>query len=147
GGSQVRLERSFEPEAEPSILDEGLPRRFLSYELLELVGRGGMGIVYRARQTGLSRSVAVKLMLSYGRAQTPEVRTRFKREAEAIASLRHPNIVAIHEFGEHDGRPFFSMDFVQGVSLAELTRSGPISALRSARYTKTIAEAVAYAHG
>src|SRR5438552_12409224 len=71
---------------------------------------------------------------------------RFQREAETVARLRHPNIVAVHEFGEHSGQPFFSMDFVEGQSLAELISDGPLSIRRAVSFVKTIAEAVAYAH-
>jgi eukaryotic-like serine/threonine-protein kinase len=120
-------------------------RRFGDYELLAEVARGGMGVVYKARQLSLNRVVAVKLMQSGQFANEAEVR-RFRTEAAAAARLQHPNIVAVHEVGEQDGQPFFSMDFVEGRSLAELVLDSPLSPLRAARYVKTIAEAVHCAH-
>jgi WD40 repeat protein/serine/threonine protein kinase len=126
-------------------LGEDAPGRFGDYELIEEIARGGMGVVWRARQLSLNRTVAVKLMLAGTFAQ-PESIKRFRLEAEAAASLQHPNIVAIHEIGEHDGQPYFSMDYVEGQSLAQLVRERPLPARRAAAYLKTIAEAVHYAH-
>ena len=80
-----------------------------------------MGIVYRARQRSLNRIVAIKMLL-YGRFTNPRLVERFRAEARASASLRHPHIVAIHEVGEHDGQPYFSMDYVPGKNLADLVR-------------------------
>ena len=115
------------------------------YELLEEIARGGMGVVYRARQFSLNRIVAVKMMLSGQFASTAAVQ-RFRAEAESAANLHHPNIVAIHEVGEHDGQPYFSMDYVEGQDLGELVRERPLGAHQAARYLKTIAEAIHYAH-
>jgi eukaryotic-like serine/threonine-protein kinase len=126
-------------------LGEDDAHRFGDYELIEEIARGGMGVVWKARQLSLNRMVAVKLMLSGAFAQ-PEFVRRFRTEAEAAASLQHPNIVAIHEIGEHEGQPFFSMDYVEGQNLAQLVRDGPLPARRTAGYLKTIAEAVHYAH-
>jgi serine/threonine protein kinase len=118
---------------------------FGDYELLEEIARGGMGVVYKARQMSLNRPVALKMILA-GEWATPEARQRFRAEAEAAANLQHPNIVAIHEVGEHGGQQYFSMDFVVGQNLAELVRGKPLSAERAASYVKTIAEAVHFAH-
>jgi WD40 repeat protein/tRNA A-37 threonylcarbamoyl transferase component Bud32 len=120
-------------------------RYFGDYELLEEIARGGMGVVWKARQTSLNRVVALKMILSGHFAGAAEVR-RFRAEAEAAANLQHPNIVAIHEVGEHDGQHYFSMDYVGGRSLAEVVRDGPLPAKRAAGYVKTIAEAIHYAH-
>jgi tRNA A-37 threonylcarbamoyl transferase component Bud32 len=120
-------------------------RYFGDYEILEEIARGGMGVVYRARQLSLNRPVALKMILA-GEWATPEARQRFRAEAEAAANLQHPNIVAIHEVGEHEGQQYFSMDFVAGENLAELVRGNPLSAERAASYVKTIAEAVHFAH-
>jgi len=120
-------------------------KSFGDYEIIEEIARGGMGVVYRARQLSLNRVVAVKMILSGALAGDSE-RRRFRTEAETAARLQHPNIVAIHEVGEHEGHPFFSMDFVEGQSLAEIARHQPLPATRAARYLKTIAEAVQFAH-
>ena len=90
--------------------------RFGDYELLRQIGRGGMGVVYEARQTSLNRIVALKMILGGDVASLSAVR-RFQVEAEAAAKLAHPNIVAIHEFGERDGLPFFSMQRIEGTGL------------------------------
>ncbi len=121
------------------------PRRFGGYELLEEIARGGMGVVYRARQVQLNRVVGLKMILS-GRFASEQEVLRFRAEAEAAANLRHPNIVAIHETGEHEGQHYFSMDFVVGRNLAEIVHGGPLAAHRAARYGQAIAEAIQYAH-
>src|SRR5262249_50737734 len=106
---------------------------------------GGMGIVYRARQRSLKRIVALK-MIPFGPLATRESVLRFRAEAEAAAHLQHPNIIAIHEVGQCDGQHFFSMDYVEGGTLADLLRDGPLPARRAAEYLRTIAQAVHYAH-
>jgi WD40 repeat protein/predicted Ser/Thr protein kinase len=121
------------------------PRVFGDYELLEEVDRGGMGIVYKARQKSLDRIVAVKMLL-FGPLSSPEFVRRFRTEASAAASLQHPNVVAIHEVGVHRGQHYFAMDFVHGASLQKLLAAGPLPARKAAAYLKTIAEAIHYAH-
>lgn len=125
--------------------ESGTMRRFGDYELLEEIARGGMGVVYRARQLSLNRVVAVKMLL-LGQLSSPEAVRRFRAEASAAASLQHPNIVAIHEVGVHRGLQFFAMDFVDGPDLAQLVRDQPLAARRAAGYVKTIAEAIQFAH-
>jgi eukaryotic-like serine/threonine-protein kinase len=120
-------------------------RRFGDYELREEIARGGMGIVYRARQVSLNRIVAVKVLL-FGQFASAEFVKRFRAEAEAVASLRHPNIVGIHEVGEHQGQHFFSMDCIEGTDLAGLVHESPLPAGQAASLVKTITEALEYAH-
>src|SRR3989454_3548835 len=120
-------------------------RAFGDYELLEEIARGGMGIVYRARHVSLDRIVAVKMLL-FGPLASAEFVKRFRAEASAAASLQHPNIVAIHEVGVHQGQQYFAMDYVDGQSLAKLLANGPLVARNAASYLKTIAEAIHYAH-
>ncbi len=124
----------------------GTTLRYLGdYELLEEIARGGMGVVYRARQVTLNRIVAVKMILA-GNLAGEEAVQRFLVEAEAAANLQHPDIVAIHEIGQHKGQHFFSMDYVEGESLARKLEEGPLPAARAAGYLKTIAEAIHFAH-
>ncbi len=120
-------------------------RVFGNYDVLEQIGQGGMGVVYRARQRGLGRVVALKLMLAGSRATEAEIK-RFHTEAKAAATLKHPHVVAIHEVGEHEGQHYFSMDYIEGRSLAEVVRRTPLPAARAARYVKLIADAIHYAH-
>jgi WD40 repeat protein/tRNA A-37 threonylcarbamoyl transferase component Bud32 len=115
------------------------------YELLHEIARGGMGVIYKARQLSLNRIVALKMMLPSLLASATEAQ-RFRAEAEAAANLQHPNIVAIHEVGEHEGRLYFSMDYVEGQSLAALVREHPLPAETAARHVKTASEAIHYAH-
>jgi eukaryotic-like serine/threonine-protein kinase len=120
-------------------------QRFGDYELLEEISRGGMGVVFRARQVSLDRLVAIKMLL-FGPLASTEVVQRFRTEAAAAASLQHPNIVAIHEVGIHEKQHFFVMDYVAGRSLADIVRDGPLEPKRAAHYVKKIAEAIHYAH-
>jgi serine/threonine-protein kinase len=115
------------------------------FEILGFLGRGGMGVVYKARQINLNRIVALK-MIGRGRlADKDEVR-RFLAEAEAAASLKHPNIVAIHEVGEHEGQPYFTMDCVNAGNLADRMRDQPLPPECAARYLQQVAEAIHFAH-
>jgi len=125
--------------------EEGEIHKVGDYELLNEIARGGMGVVYRARQVSLKRLVAVKVLLTAEFANET-ARKRFGREAEAAASLSHPNIVSIYEVGEHNGQPYFSMELIDGHSLAELSRENPAPSRQAAQWLKTIAEAVHFAH-
>jgi len=121
-------------------------RYFGDYELVEEIASGGMGVVWKARQTSLNRIVALKMILAGKLAGEKEVQ-RFRREAEAAANLQHPNIVAIHEVGQHDGQHYYSMDYVQGRDLGAMVREGgPFPPARAAECLRTIAEAVHFAH-
>ena len=116
-----------------------------NYELIKEVGRGGMGVIYEARQRNLDRIVALKLIRAGALARTEGV-ARFKLEAAAAARLHHPNIVAVHEVGEHEGQHYYSMDYVLGRSLAAELRDGPFAPRRAAECVRDVAEAVHYAH-
>lgn len=132
-------------ENQPITGGDLLVRTFGDYELLEELGRGGMGVVYKARQKSLGRTVAVKMILA-GQYANKEFVTRFRAEAAAAAVLQHPNIIAIHEVGVQDGQHYFSMDYVPGRTLGEIVRQGPLPARKAASYLKTVAEAICYAH-
>ena len=136
----IHIDGGGEPEGEPRS-----PMAHGDYELLGEIARGGMGVVYRARQRSLDRIVAVKVLLG-GPFAGEEGKRRLRAEAAAAAKLQHPNIVAIHEAGELDGQPFYSMALVEGRTLAELVRDGPLPAPRAAAYVARIAAAVGYAH-
>jgi len=118
---------------------------FGDYELLEELARGGMGVIYKARQVSLNRIVAVKIILN-ARFTNAESIQRFRAEAQAAANLHHPNIVAIFEIGKTDRQHYCSMEYIEGRNLAALTREKPLPALTSARYVQRVAEAMHYAH-
>src|ERR1041384_4613550 len=122
-----------------------IAKRFGDYELLEEIARGGMGVVYKARQVRLNRLVAVKMILA-GEFASKEFVRRFRAEAEAAALLQHPNIVAIHDVGIHDGQHYFTMDYVAGQNLSQLVGTRPLPPAKAARYMQLVAEAIHYAH-
>jgi serine/threonine protein kinase len=134
-------------------LDDGSTKRsagdrvryFGEYELLEEIARGGMGVVFKARQVKLSRIVALKMILAGDLAGEEEIQ-RFKIEAEAAANLDHPGIVPIYEIGDHEGQHYFSMGFVDGISLAERVKEGPVPSQEAAWIVSQVAKAIAHAH-
>ena len=115
------------------------------YEILEEIARGGMGIVFKARQQKLKRVVALKMILSGQLANAGDVE-RFHREARAAGQLNHRNIVAIHEIGQHDGDHYFTMDYIEGHSLADEIRDESLPSRRAAELVMKVAEAVEFAH-
>ncbi len=125
--------------------DDAAHRDFGRYELLSEVGRGGMGVIYRARQKVLGSVVALKMIRSSQLASQDEVR-RFYQEARAAAGLRHPNIVSVHDVGEVGGQHFLTMDFVDGGSLADRLREGPLDPEPAAEMLLCVAQAVQYLH-
>jgi serine/threonine protein kinase/tetratricopeptide (TPR) repeat protein len=132
------------------LLKDDLPREpilgeFGEYELLEEIGRGGQGVVYRARQKNLNRTVALKV-IALGHWATETHLKRFRREAEAAASLEHPRIVPIYEIGERDGACYFSMKLAEGGPLDELVRREPLSLRKAAEMIAKLARTVHYAH-
>ena len=121
------------------------PPELSGYEVQAELGRGGMGVVYQAWHLRLHRLVALKMLLT-GAYARPEERERFRREAEAVAGLRHLNIVQVYDVGEHDGRPYFTMEFVEGGAWPRRSRRRPCRPARPPRLLATLAEAVQAAH-
>ena len=138
----------------PTIIDTPRPvqsaskqvvRYFGEYEILEELGAGGMGVVYKARQKKLSRVVALKMIRSGELANSSDVQ-RFEAEAKAAAKLSHPGIVSVHEVGVHDGHHFYTMDYVEGGNLSQLHRDKPVPAKHAAKLVRQLAESMHYAH-
>jgi eukaryotic-like serine/threonine-protein kinase len=134
--------------SEASAGASALPRAFPEvegYEILGIVREGGMGIVYKAWQVPVERPVALK-MIRAGEKATPRNIARFHREAQAIGQLQHPNIVQLYEHGEADGRPFFSMEFLEGGSLSDRFRDRPQPPQQAAQLVQVLADAVHFCH-
>jgi WD40 repeat protein len=121
------------------------PELIAGYEILAEIGRGGMGVVFKARQGNLGRTVALKVLRA-GSHAGPQERRRFQREAEAVARLAHPHIVQIYEVGEHHGLPYLALEYVAGGSLAGRLRGVPQKPLEAAALVETLARAVHAAH-
>jgi serine/threonine protein kinase len=132
-----------EPKMVPSV--EEISRRFPQLEILECLGRGGMGVVYKARQPKLNRLVALKI-LAKEREKDPRFAERFLREAQALARLSHANIVTVHDFGEADGLFFLLMEYVDGMNLREILRAGKMAPDQALAIVPRICEALQYAH-
>src|SRR5215472_12781191 len=138
----------------PTGLDRGLPTlppeepplpAVPGYAVEAVLGHGGMGVVYKARHLRLNRVVALKMTLA-GSYAGPHDRERFRREAEAVAALRHPNVVQLYDVGDADGRPYFTMEFMEGGSLAQKLAGKPQPARPGAQLVAILAEAVQAAH-
>ncbi len=128
-----------------SLTDQFLHSAFGDYELIEELGRGGMGIVFKAKQVGLNRTIALKTILAPHLA-APDQIARFKREAEAAAQLHHPGIVSVYDSGTIQNIHYFSMAYVDGGSLSDLLQQGPMNRQQAVKLMIAIADAVAYAH-
>jgi WD40 repeat protein/serine/threonine protein kinase len=129
-----------EPAAEPLRVQQ-----IGAYQIRRVLARGGMGVIYQAFDTRLKRAVALKMILSGPHAE-PAAFARFRGEAETIAHLQHPNIVQIYEVGEHEGLPFFALEFVDGPSLQQVLAQGPLASQTAAELTRTLAGAIDFAH-
>src|SRR5262249_31939111 len=119
--------------------------RIDDYELLQEIGRGGMGVVFKARHVRLGRVVALKMILGGALARADDLQ-RFETEAAAAAQLQHPNIVALYEAGTHEPQPYFSMEYVHGSSLAQRVALGTLPGRLAASHLEKTARAVHYAH-
>ncbi len=133
---------SVKPKVPSTLPSSAIPS---GYEILGTLGRGGMGVVYKALQRKANRQVALKMILSADHASDIE-KQRFQTEAEAIAQLDHPNIVKVFDVGEHDGKPYFALEFCNGGSLAEKIQQNPLTAKKAAEIVAEVAEGMAHAH-
>jgi serine/threonine-protein kinase len=139
------------PRGEPTVEDFKAaasvtrPPAIPGYEILAELGRGGMGVVYKVRQTSVNRLVALKMILAGGHAGQTQL-ARFLAEAEAVAQLEHPNLVRLYEVGQHDGLPYFTMEFVAGGSLSQRLDGTPLPATEAARLVEQLAQGMDYAH-
>ena len=131
--------------AGPSLLPPPPPRFFGDFELIRELGRGGMGVVYEARQQSLNRVVALKMVLR-GELASADDQARFRSEAEAAARLVHPNIVQVYEVGDVAGQPYFAMQYVPGPTLARRLAEGPLPPREAAGLVAAVARAVEHAH-
>lgn len=143
GSHASELTSPFMNDSPSGVLD--LPCRFGDYELLEELGRGGMGVVYRARQISLNRIVAIKMILRGDLASSSDL-DRFRAEAEAAARLDHPGIVPVYEVGHHNGRAYFSMKYIRGRTLSQLLADGPLPPREAAKILAAVARAIHFAH-
>src|SRR6266550_422612 len=131
--------------AQPPLPPEQIAPHFPQFEILECLGRGGMGVVYKARQKALNRFVALKL-LAPERVHDAKFAERFTREAQALAALNHPNIVTIHDFGQAGGFYFLLMEFVDGVNLRQAMKAGRFTPEQALAVVPPVCEALQYAH-
>jgi serine/threonine-protein kinase len=127
------------------VLSIDLPRMFGDFELLEELGRGGMGVVYRARQVSLGRIVAIKMVLR-GELASPADLARFRAEAQSAARLDHPHIVPVYEVGECGGQPYFTMKYIAGTTLARRLAEGPVAPREAAALLAPVCQAIHFAH-
>ena len=131
--------------AAPPLSPQEIAARFQQFEILECLGRGGMGVVYKARQKSLNRLVAIKI-LDPALQQEPKFAERFAREAELLARFNHPHIVTIHDFGEAEGLFYLVMEYVDGMNLRELLRGGKLGITQALAIIPPLCDALQYAH-
>lgn len=143
--TDVAAEFSVEIENTVDVSTTVMPDDFGDYELIEEIGRGGMGVVYKARQKSLNRMVAVKMLLQ-GDLATVEQQGRFRQEAESAAGLTHAGIVPVYEVGDADGRPYFSMKFIDGKPLSDILLSGPMDISHACGIAIQVCDAIHFAH-
>ena len=136
--------QSLVPGMKPAPSIEDLARKFPELEIIELVGQGGMGAVYKAKQRNLDRLVALKIFLY--RSNDPEFAERFKREARALGKLSHPNIVAVHNFGIREEMHFLVMEFVDGLNLRQVTQEERLDPIHAMQLIPELCDALQYAH-
>jgi serine/threonine protein kinase len=139
-------QKSTDPTAPPEEMPFKPGETFHGLEILELIGRGGMGVVYKARQPALDRMVALKI-LPRKMALDPDFQNRFIREAKALGSLSHPNIVAVYDFGAEGGFFFFAMEYVDGTNLRQILRDRKLSPEQGLKIVPQLCDALEYAHG
>jgi WD40 repeat protein len=139
-GNLLELSQMQAPAESP-----GEPGRLGPYRILNVLGRGGMGVVYQARHLRLGRVVALKMILAGSHAGEQDL-LRFLAEAEAVAALQHPHVVQLFEFGQHNGLPYFTLEFVPGGSLADKLQGTPLAPPEAARLVEQLAHGMAYAH-
>jgi serine/threonine protein kinase len=144
GGPVSLMDRTMHPGSEGAAPASPLPSP-PGYEIIGTLGRGGMGVVYLAKQVQLDRAVALKMILGGGHA-SDQARARFRAEARSVASLQHPNILAVYDFGEHAGNLFLAMEFCPGGTLAERLNQQPLEMEEAARLVSVLARALAHAH-
>jgi predicted Ser/Thr protein kinase len=135
----------FDPSNRPTVADPLVGRTLDGFRIDGLIGRGGMGTVYRAQQISLGRPVALKV-LPADLCDEPQFRRSFHREAEVLGSLSHPNLVQVYDRGTFDGRPYLVMELVEGDSLRDLMRRGPVPARQACRIIAALCDALDYAH-
>jgi serine/threonine-protein kinase len=145
GFSTVDLRAASSPTGEPGAVSGPLASAVPGYEILGELGRGGMGVVYKAWQQNLKRTVALKMILAGAHAGSDDL-ARFLREAETIARLKHPHVVQVYEFGSHEGKPYFSLEYLEGGSLASTLQGQPQAPAAAAQLVETLARAVQVAH-
>src|SRR6266536_2325084 len=141
--AETETQPEMTPFEAPSVAEVG--QMFPQLEVLAFVGKGGMGAVYKARQPALDRLVALKVLPSQA-ARGPDFAERFNREARALAKLSHPNIVAVHEFGQTNGLHYFIMEYVDGLNLRQLERAGKLAPREALQIVPQICEALQFAH-